>query len=220
MQGNILGNIQYKCGFTHRWSGRYQNKIGRLHTRCLVIQIQKTCSNTRYIAMAVRSSLDLSHGVCNNLSDGHIVTGISSLYQIKNAFLRIFQNCLQFFFSCITGIGNLFVQLNQLAKSRLLCHNTGIIFNIRRSGYSCNQITDKLQTTDLRWHILFLQAILQGNQINRFSLVIQFHHGFKQYAILTAIEVLTCDDFRCHRNGIAAHNHGSDNRLLRFDAVG
>ena len=94
MQGNILGNIQYKCSFTHRWSGRYQNKIGRLHTRCLVIQIQKTCSNTRYIAMAVRSSLNLSHGVCNNLSDGHIVTGISSLYKIKNAFLCIFQNCL------------------------------------------------------------------------------------------------------------------------------
>ena len=95
----------------------------------------------------------------------------------------------------------------------------GIGAHIRGSRNRCQDVADKIQTAHLRWDILFLQPVLKRDQIHRFSLIEQLHHRIKHDPVLTLIKIVRDHDLRCRDDRIPVHQHGTDHRLLRLNAV-
>ena len=60
---HILGNVQNKSRLTHRRSRRHQDQIRRLKSGSLIIQINKTCRDSRNTSLISGSLFDLLYGI-------------------------------------------------------------------------------------------------------------------------------------------------------------
>ena len=92
--------------------------------------------------------------------------------------------------------------------------------HVGRGGDRIQKVSDKFQAADLRRHIFFPQALLQSDQIYRFSLIIKFQHGVEKDTILALVKIFTCNDFRGCHDRIPVHDHGTDDGLLSLHAMG
>ena len=219
MKCNIFRNIQYKRSLTHGRTCRDQNQIGRLHTCSSVIQIYKSGCNTGNRTLVMGSNLDFMQCIRNNLPNRNKILSVSALHQIKNFFLSICQNIIQRFFANITCISNFFIGLNQPPQSCFFCNNICIIFDICRCWYSIQYILDKFKAADLRRYILFFQAILQCDHIDRLCLIVKLNHSIKYDPVLSAVKIISLQNLRSDYDRFFIHQHGTNNRLLSFYTV-
>ena len=146
LERHILCDIQDKRGFAHGRTRRNQNQIGGLQSRCLIVQVNKTCRDSRYVSFIAGSLFDSIHRVHNDLTDRDKITRVSALNQIKDLFLRRLKDFFQTLLACIAGVRDFLIQPNQLAQCGFFRNDTGIIFYIGRSRHRRNQVADKLQT--------------------------------------------------------------------------
>ena len=168
----MVSNIQLKGRFTHGRAGSNQNQVGRLHSRRTVIKIQKSRRNPRDAALILRGKLNLVHGVHDDLANGDISIRAAPLYQLENTLFRILQYVFQRFLAAVAGIGNLFIQSDQLPQYGLFRYYFNILLNVGGGNWRGENFPDKFQTADLRWYLLHAQALLQRDQIHRTSAVV------------------------------------------------
>ena len=138
---------------------------------------------------------------------------------IKNAFFRVGKNILGRFLACITGVCDFLNCADQAAKRRFFAHDVCVVAHIGGSVERIQQIPGKFQTGYFRGNILLQQTILQRDQVDRLSFIIQLHHRIKKNAELLLIKIIAGDNFRCGEDGIRIHYHRADDRLLRLRAV-
>ena len=163
--------------------------------------------------------LDLLQHVDGHLLDGHKILGAAALQQVEDLLLRVGQNILQRVLTRVAGVGDLLRGADQLAQHRFLMDDLGVASHIGRGGHHCHNVPDKVQAADLGRHVLLLQAVLKCDQVHRFSLVKQLHHSVEHHAVLVLVKITSHDDFRGGDHRLPVHQHGADNRLLRFNAV-
>ena len=75
----MINQIQYERRFSHGRTGRNQDEVGGLQARCLVIQIDEACRDSRYGSLVFGGFLNFLENVHRNLTDGDEITGITAL---------------------------------------------------------------------------------------------------------------------------------------------
>ena len=161
--------------------------------------------------MKLGGLLYLVHSIHNDLTNRYKFFYIFLLYHFIDLAFRTFQNRIQIFFAAIADIGNLFIGTDQASEGCFLRYNSCVVFNICRSRNRCDQVRQEIQTADLRWNILFgSQAILQCYEVDRLSLIVQFHNGIKHNAILPVIKIIAGYLFCCRCYGLRINKHRSN----------
>ena len=140
----------------------------------------------------------------------HVVSADTSLKNIEKFFLRFFKNHLCALFLKIAGICHILCCPDQAAEKRFFADDIGIVFYVCRSRNCLDQLTDIFHAADIRRQIFFFQAVLQGNQIDRLSLITELHHRVKNNSVLILIKIITCQNFGCNQNGIPVKKHGTN----------
>ena len=156
----------------------------------------------------------------NNVLNRHIFICTLLLDHIKNTFLRRIHDLFNRLLVLIAGIGNLFINTDQSAQHRIISHCLRVLPDVRRYRYTINQLTDIFNTGKFLRDVFHLQAFLKRQNIYRLSFIVKFYHGLKKDAELPLIKIISCKHLRCRNNRIRIHDHGTDNRFLRIDAMG
>ena len=131
----------------------------------------------------------------------------------------LIQNTFERFFARIALILYLFRDPDEFPLHGIFFYNITIIFDIRGCRNRTHQFSNEFQTGDFLWYILFLEFILQCNQIHRLSAAVQFDHRIKENSILLVIKIFLQKDLHGCDNGILIHDHGTNDRLLGFQTV-
>ena len=154
---HILCDIQDKRGFAHGRTRRNQNQVRGLQSRCLIVQVNKTCRDSRYVSFIAGSLFDSIHRVHNDLTDRDKITRVSALNQIKDLFLRRLKDFFQTLLACIAGVRDFLIQPNQLAQltaeltgcenvGELLC-NSSFMEIVNEIGELSQNLLDELGMT-------------------------------------------------------------------------
>lgn len=173
--------------------GGDEDQVRRLEARHPVVQIDKAGSQSRHCGFGTGGLLDLIQNIQGHLADGDKIAAGPALEQMEDLFFRVCQDRIQRLLSRIAGIGDLFVDLDQAAKDRLLVDNGGIGPHIGRRGHRSHDVPDGVQAAYLRRHVLFLQPVLEGHQIHRLAFVEQLHHGLEHDAVLALVKLIGHD---------------------------
>ena len=75
----VLRDVQNEGRFSHGRSGRNQNQICRLKSRCLAVQIREAGRNTGNVAADLGCHDNLAHRIGTNLPDILIFRSLISL---------------------------------------------------------------------------------------------------------------------------------------------
>ncbi len=220
MKRDILGYIEYKRRFPHGRAGRYQNQIRGLQPRSPVIKVDKSGGDTRHSAGISGRILYFLQRIHNHLADRHKITAAAARREKLEYFLlHDVHDRVDALSANIAFIRNLFHETDQFPAHGMIFHNLRIVFYVCRSRHSRQQIPHKLKARDLWRHILFFQLILECHQIHRHPLIVKLNHGVEQNPVLLIVKIFREKHFHRRHNRILIHNHGTDDRLLCFQAV-
>ena len=216
---HVFRDIQYKGRFPHGRPGRHEDQFGILESGRFIIQIRKPGRQSCYIAPCFGRLFNGMKSLQYDLPDRYELTCIAGLKQSKQLFLGLVQNLVCRFISQIAGVSHFFCQMDQPSKNSLFRYNIGIMPDVGRRRYGCQQIPYIFHIRDLRRNILFSETILQRDQIDFAAFRKELCHRIENNPVLLLIEIIGSQNLRSRLNCRPVHQHGTDHGLFRFFTV-
>ena len=142
------------------------------------------------------------------------------LHKFKHLLLCLFQDLFQGFVFQIAGVGCLLIDLDEPAQDRLILDDLRVIFDICGCLCAREKFPDIFHAADLRRDVLFLQMLLQGDQVHRAPFLEKLYHSVKEYPVRCLVEIIACEHLRGHHHSILIHKHRPQHCLLCLNAVG
>ena len=118
------------------------------------------------------------------------------------------------------GFGNKGALVNEPAADREVAYDFGIVSDAGRGGDGFDQGGEIIRAADLLDGAFAFEVMREGDQIDRFIVVIQFDHALKNELMRFPVKILNSQKIHDLVQGVIVDQDPGQNSLLRFNILG
>ena len=216
----ILGDVQGQGGLAHGGAGGDDDQVARLETGGHVVQIHIAGGDAGDMLLAVVQGFEDVEGFLEDRLHRHVLGAQLVLGDLVDLLLGHVQQLVDIGLLVVAPGDDLGGHADQPAVDGLFLHDLAVVGDVGRRGDIVHQGGQVGRPAHLIQFTLLSEHVGHGDQVARFALVREAHHGLEDLAVAFPVEVVRRQNLQHPVDGVVVDQDAAQDGHLGFQALG
>ena len=220
-QNGVFNQVHRKGGFTHRWTTRHNDQVGRLQAAGHAVQVGVAGGQASDGVVSVEQCVDAVDGLGQQVVDADRAAGfwpgLGNRKDLALGFIEDFFGAAPF--RVEGAVGDFGADADQLTQGRALAHDLGVGLDVGDRRRVFRQLTEVAQATHLRGLTFLVQLLGKGHDVDRGVLVCQLGDGAEDQAVVMSIEITVRNLIQHAFPGVVVQHQTTEHSLFGLDGM-